>query len=43
MIGKTGTGIATFKTAEEAAAAIASFNGGEFQGSTLTIDTWEKA
>merc|ERR1712176_1642977 len=42
-IGKSGTGVATFKTEEEASAAVASFNGAEFQGSTLQIDAWEKA
>merc|ERR1719343_1610685 len=42
-IGKSGTGVATFKTAEEVATAVASFNGTEFQGSTLEIDVWTKA
>merc|ERR1711879_301921 len=37
VVGKSGTGVATFKTEEEAAAALAQFNGGEFQGSTLTL------
>merc|ERR1712187_827512 len=39
-IGKSGTGVATFKTEEEAANAVASFNGSDFQGSTLEIDNW---
>merc|ERR1712187_1026943 len=42
-IGKSGTGTATFKTEEDAAAAVASFNGMEFQGSTLEVDVWTKA
>merc|ERR1711879_146885 len=42
-IGKSGTGVATFKTEEEAATAVASFNGTEFGGFTLQIDAWEKA
>merc|ERR1711862_560061 len=41
-IGKSGTGVATFKSEEEATAAIASFNGSDFQGSTLEIDVWTK-
>merc|ERR1712060_776403 len=41
-IGKSGTGCATFKTEEDAAAAVASFSGTEFQGHTLEIDSWEK-
>merc|ERR1711976_155817 len=34
-IGKTGTGVATFKTEEEAATSVATFNGSEFNGVTL--------
>merc|ERR1711870_83436 len=42
-IGKSGTGVATFKTEEDAKAAVASFNGTDFQGSTLEVDVWTKA
>merc|ERR1712048_1367638 len=41
-IGKSGTGVATFKTEEDAASAVSSFNGTDFQGSTLEIDVWAK-
>merc|ERR1711953_872364 len=41
-VGKSGTGVATFKTEEEAATAVQSFNGADFQGSTLEIDVWTK-
>merc|ERR1712048_62962 len=42
-IGKSGTGVATFKTEEEAVTAVATFNGSEFNGFTLSVDAWEKA
>merc|ERR1712187_489195 len=38
-IGKSGTGVATFKTEEEATSAVDAFNGAEFQGYTLQVDT----
>merc|ERR1712187_903817 len=41
-IGKSGTGTATFKTEEDALAAVTSFNGMEFQGSPLEVDVWTK-
>merc|ERR1719498_641362 len=41
-IGKSGTGVATFNTQEEAAAAVDSFNGAKFQGSILQVYAWTK-
>eukprot|EP00931_Biecheleriopsis_adriatica_P027012 TRINITY_DN1632_c0_g1_i1.p2 TRINITY_DN1632_c0_g1~~TRINITY_DN1632_c0_g1_i1.p2 ORF type:complete len:165 (+),score=58.75 TRINITY_DN1632_c0_g1_i1:59-553(+) len=38
--GKTGSGGAAFKTAEEAAAAIAALNGSMFESSILQVDVW---
>merc|ERR1719453_200481 len=35
-----GTGVCAFKTAEEAAAAIASANGSELKGNTIEVDVW---
>merc|ERR1712098_684710 len=37
-----GKGVAAFKTAEDATAAIASVNGTELNGKTLEVDVWTK-
>jgi len=37
---KGNTACVAYTTAEEAQAAIDTFNGGDFNGSTLTVDTW---
>mmetsp|Transcript_51998 Transcript_51998/g.97551 ORF Transcript_51998/g.97551 Transcript_51998/m.97551 type:complete len:119 (-) Transcript_51998:163-519(-) len=41
-VGKSGTGIAVFSSAEEVALATSMLNGSEFQGSTLEVDVWTK-
>merc|ERR1712084_184683 len=41
-IGRTGTGVAAFDSAEEVANAIATLNGSEFQGSIIEVDVWVK-
>merc|ERR1719388_364045 len=37
-----GTGMAAFKTAEEATAAISKFNGHVLEGSAIQVDVWTK-
>merc|ERR1719161_1946799 len=37
-----GTGMAAFKTAEEATAAISKFNGHVLEGSMIQVDVWTK-
>merc|ERR1712216_398160 len=38
----SGTGAVVFSTADEAQMAIATFNGGDLNGSTLEVDVWTK-
>eukprot|EP00928_Gymnodinium_smaydae_P014376 TRINITY_DN15251_c0_g1_i1.p1 TRINITY_DN15251_c0_g1~~TRINITY_DN15251_c0_g1_i1.p1 ORF type:complete len:129 (+),score=37.96 TRINITY_DN15251_c0_g1_i1:59-445(+) len=41
-IGKSGTGVACFATAEEVANAVAMLNGSVFNGAVLQVDVWTK-
>merc|ERR1712157_547602 len=41
-IWKNGTGVAIFKTDEDAQAAVSSLAGTKFRGKALEIDSWEK-
>ena len=41
-VGKSGTGSASFATAEEAQKAIAALNGSTFKDSVIEVDVWTK-
>mmetsp|Transcript_51996 Transcript_51996/g.97545 ORF Transcript_51996/g.97545 Transcript_51996/m.97545 type:complete len:122 (-) Transcript_51996:273-638(-) len=41
-VGKSGTGIAVFSSADEVQYAVAALNGSQFQGSILEVDVWTK-
>merc|ERR1719428_2478385 len=41
-VGRKGTGVACFKTDEEASTAVAMLNGSVFEGNVLQVNAWEK-